>query len=103
MLQDQYRAIMQYSIRKDMCFGFEKPPNHKASADWFCIKVGSIGCKSNETHYYSIYSVEHKISEDVIIASNVMLLEWRVKKVVVAVMKFVHMLLKVSYSFRSYF
>ncbi|XP_044765450.1 RNA-binding protein 5-like isoform X2 [Coccinella septempunctata] len=41
MLQDQYRAIMQYSIPKDMSFGYEKPPNHKASADWFCIKCGA--------------------------------------------------------------
>lgn len=41
MLQDQYRAIMQYSIPKDMSFGYEKPSNHKASADWFCIKCGA--------------------------------------------------------------
>lgn len=38
MLQDQYRAIMQYSIPKDMG-ATEKPPTFKASADWFCIKV----------------------------------------------------------------
>lgn len=38
MLQDQYRAIMQYSIPKDGPTS-EKPAMHKASADWFCIKV----------------------------------------------------------------
>lgn len=39
MLQDQYRAIMQYSIPKELCPSSEKAPTHKASADWFCIKV----------------------------------------------------------------
>lgn len=39
MLQDQYRAIMQYSIPKELCPSSEKAPSHKASADWFCIKV----------------------------------------------------------------
>lgn len=39
MLQDQFRAIMQYSIPKELCQNSEKPPSHKASADWFCIKV----------------------------------------------------------------
>lgn len=39
MLQDQYRAIMQYSIPKELCPQNEKAPSHKASADWFCIKV----------------------------------------------------------------
>lgn len=38
MLQDQYRAIMQYSIPKDLGSS-DKPPSYKASADWFCIKV----------------------------------------------------------------
>lgn len=39
MLQDQYRAIMQYSIPKDASQQSEKPPTSKATADWFCIKV----------------------------------------------------------------
>ncbi|XP_019765019.1 RNA-binding protein 5-A isoform X1 [Dendroctonus ponderosae] len=40
MLQDHYRAIMQFSIPKDTNL-IEKPPPHKASADWFCIKCGA--------------------------------------------------------------
>ncbi|KAL3289360.1 hypothetical protein HHI36_022796 [Cryptolaemus montrouzieri] len=48
MLQDQYRAIMQYSIPKDLSFGFEKPPSHKASADWFCIKCGAQNFKRRD-------------------------------------------------------
>lgn len=39
MLQDHYRAIMQYSIPKELCPSSEKAPSLKASADWFCIKV----------------------------------------------------------------
>ncbi|KAJ8930870.1 hypothetical protein NQ314_016290 [Rhamnusium bicolor] len=47
MLQDQYRAIMQYSIPKDMNSS-EKPPTHKASADWFCIKCGAQNFKRRD-------------------------------------------------------
>ncbi|KAK9890110.1 hypothetical protein WA026_008920 [Henosepilachna vigintioctopunctata] len=48
MLQDQYRAIMQYSIPKDLKFGLEKPPSHKATADWFCIKCGAQNFKRRD-------------------------------------------------------
>nr|XP_023020760.1 RNA-binding protein 5 [Leptinotarsa decemlineata] len=47
MLQDQYRAIMQYSIPKDMGAS-EKPPTYKASADWFCIKCGAQNFKRRD-------------------------------------------------------
>ncbi|CAG9816598.1 unnamed protein product [Phaedon cochleariae] len=47
MLQDQYRAIMQYSIPKDMSTS-EKLPTHKASADWFCIKCGAQNFKRRD-------------------------------------------------------
>lgn len=47
MLQDQYRAIMQYSIPKDINTS-EKPPTHKASADWFCIKCGAQNFKRRD-------------------------------------------------------
>lgn len=40
MVQDHYRAIMQFSIPKDIN-AFEKAPLHK-TADWFCIKVSSF-------------------------------------------------------------
>lgn len=36
MLQDQYRALMQYSIPKD-CH-VDKPPA-KNTQDWHCVKV----------------------------------------------------------------
>jgi RNA-binding protein 5/10 len=48
MLQEQYRAIMQYSIPKDVCANSEKPPSHKASADWFCIKCGAQNFKRRD-------------------------------------------------------
>lgn len=48
MLQDQYRAIMQYSIPKELCPQNEKAPSHKASADWFCIKCGAQNFKRRE-------------------------------------------------------
>ncbi|XP_049817180.1 RNA-binding protein 5 isoform X2 [Aethina tumida] len=47
MLQDQYRAIMQYSIPKDGPTS-EKPAMHKASADWFCIKCGAQNFKRRD-------------------------------------------------------
>lgn len=41
MLQDQYRAIMQYSIPKEG-HGSDRPPGTgKASQDWYCVKVSS--------------------------------------------------------------
>ncbi|XP_017785465.1 PREDICTED: RNA-binding protein 5-like isoform X2 [Nicrophorus vespilloides] len=48
MLQDQYRAIMQYSMPKELCPQSEKAPTHKASADWFCIKCGAQNFKRRE-------------------------------------------------------
>ena len=48
MLQDQYRAIMQYSIPKELCQNSEKPPSHKASSDWFCIKCGAQNFKRRD-------------------------------------------------------
>ncbi|XP_072387943.1 RNA-binding protein 5-like [Diabrotica undecimpunctata] len=47
MLQDQYRAIMQYSIPKDSNSA-EKTPSYKASADWFCIKCGAQNFKRRD-------------------------------------------------------
>ncbi|XP_066152736.1 RNA-binding protein 5-like isoform X1 [Euwallacea fornicatus] len=47
MLQDHYRAIMQYSIPKDVNL-IEKAPSHKASADWFCIKCGAQNFKRRD-------------------------------------------------------
>ncbi|CAH1103412.1 unnamed protein product [Psylliodes chrysocephalus] len=47
MLQDQYRAIMQYSIPKDLGSS-DKPPSYKASADWFCIKCGAQNFKRRD-------------------------------------------------------
>ena len=34
VVQDQYRAVMQYSLPKDGL-----PPEHRPLQDWFCIKV----------------------------------------------------------------
>ncbi|KAF5289613.1 hypothetical protein FQR65_LT11804 [Abscondita terminalis] len=48
MLQDQYRAIMQYSIPKELCQNSEKPSLHKASSDWFCIKCGAQNFKRRD-------------------------------------------------------
>lgn len=48
MLQDQYRAIMQYSIPKELCPSHDKAPTHKASADWFCIKCGAQNFKRRD-------------------------------------------------------
>ena len=36
MLQDQYRALMQYSIPKD---GHVDKPPAKNTQDWHCVKV----------------------------------------------------------------
>ncbi|KAL1492624.1 hypothetical protein ABEB36_010859 [Hypothenemus hampei] len=47
MLQDHYRAIMQFSIPKENS-PVEKPPIHKASADWFCIKCGAQNFKRRD-------------------------------------------------------
>ncbi|XP_057655336.1 RNA-binding protein 5-like isoform X1 [Diorhabda carinulata] len=47
MLQDHYRAIMQYSIPKDLGSA-DKPPSFKASADWFCIKCGAQNFKRRD-------------------------------------------------------
>ncbi|XP_076261481.1 RNA-binding protein 5-like isoform X2 [Rhynchophorus ferrugineus] len=46
MLQDHYRAIMQFSIPKDGN-PTEKAP-HKALADWFCIKCGAQNFKRRD-------------------------------------------------------
>lgn len=40
MLQDQYRALMQYSIPKE-CH-VDKPPA-KNTQDWHCVKVCTAG------------------------------------------------------------
>ncbi|VEN55588.1 unnamed protein product [Callosobruchus maculatus] len=47
MLQDHYRASMQYSIPKEG-LSAEKPINYKASADWFCIKCGAQNFKRRD-------------------------------------------------------
>ncbi|KAK0168471.1 hypothetical protein PV327_002266 [Microctonus hyperodae] len=46
MLQDQYRALMQYSIPKD-CH-VDKPPS-KNTQDWHCVKCGAHNFKRRET------------------------------------------------------
>lgn len=46
MLQDQYRALMQYSIPKD-CH-VDKPPA-KNTQDWHCVKCGAHNFKRRET------------------------------------------------------
>lgn len=48
ILHDQYRAIMQYSIPKDLSAGGDKPAAHKASSDWFCIKCGAQNFKRRD-------------------------------------------------------
>lgn len=52
--------------------------------------------KFNNRFHYFIFSVVHKTSKEETIALNVMLLEQRVRKVVVVVTKYAHMLQKVS-------
>ncbi|CAH1955647.1 unnamed protein product [Acanthoscelides obtectus] len=47
MLQDHYRAIMQYSIPKEG-LSAEKPANYKVAADWFCIKCGAQNFKRRD-------------------------------------------------------
>ncbi|XP_015510651.1 RNA-binding protein 5 [Neodiprion pinetum] len=46
MLQDQYRAVMQYSIPKD--FHVDKPLA-KNTQDWHCVKCGAHNFKRRET------------------------------------------------------
>ncbi|XP_034949197.1 LOW QUALITY PROTEIN: RNA-binding protein 5-like [Chelonus insularis] len=46
MLQDQYRALMQYSIPKDN--HSDKPPS-KNTQDWHCVKCGAHNFKRRET------------------------------------------------------
>ncbi|XP_043466496.1 RNA-binding protein 5-like [Leptopilina heterotoma] len=46
MLQDQYRALMQYSIPKDG--HVDKPPT-KNTQDWHCVKCGAHNFKRRET------------------------------------------------------
>ncbi|XP_012258482.2 RNA-binding protein 5-like [Athalia rosae] len=46
MLQEQYRAVMQYSIPKD-CH-VDKPPA-KNTQDWHCVKCGAHNFKRRET------------------------------------------------------
>lgn len=86
MLQDQYRAIMQYSIPKELCQNSEKPPSHKASADWFCIKVSS----RKIVYSYLIKmncSAVAKISKEETIALSVTPLVWKARKAAAAAMK----------------
>jgi hypothetical protein len=97
MLQEQYRAIMQYSIPKDVCANSEKPPSHKASADWFCIKVtNQITVTIINTHHFYFFSVALKISKGETTASNATRPEWKVKKGEAEVTKFAHTQQKVS-------
>lgn len=61
MVQDHYRAIMQFSIPKDIN-AFEKAPLHK-TADWFCIKVSCFIVNYSEKYwfylqFYSVWSSE---------------------------------------------
>lgn len=99
MLQDQYRAIMQYSIPKELCQNSEKPPTHKASADWFCIKViVQTVCFWFSFNFFVHFSVAVKILKEEITASSVTRLVWKVRKEVVVAMKFVIMLQKVRKS-----
>lgn len=101
MLQDQYRAIMQYSIPKELCQNSEKPPSHKASADWFCIKVRFI-YKSIFICFliYQNFSVGVKTLKGAITALNVMPLVWKARKEAVAAMKSATMLQKVNKHFQ---
>ncbi|KAJ8679499.1 hypothetical protein QAD02_015286 [Eretmocerus hayati] len=46
MLQDQYRALMQYSIPKD---AYMEKPVQKAISDWHCVKCGAHNFKRRET------------------------------------------------------
>lgn len=55
MLQDQYRAIMQYSIPKDAGSAIDKPPSAKATADWFCIKVKTCYIPTDELFNINIF------------------------------------------------
>lgn len=94
MLQDHYRAIMQYSIPKELCPSSEKAPSLKASADWFCIKVG-YEISMFKYLMFVVSSAELRILKGGIIVLNAMPREWKVKKVAAAAMKFAHTLLKV--------
>ncbi|OXU23013.1 hypothetical protein TSAR_015536 [Trichomalopsis sarcophagae] len=47
MLQDQYRALMQYSIPKDN--HVEKPRAKHQTQDWHCVKCGAHNFKRRET------------------------------------------------------
>jgi len=102
MLQDQYRALMQYSIPKE-CH-VDKPPA-KNTQDWHCVKVCIIGYNSiieyifiskYSIKYYLIfhfiifYSVEHTILNDGKLVSSVPLREQKAKKAEKAVMRSVH-------------
>lgn len=98
MLQDQYRAIMQYSIPKELCPNSEKPPSHKASADWFCIKVISL-IDSLIFRFHPIkfnFSVGVKTSKGEIIVLSVTPRAWKARKGAVGAMKFAIMLQKVN-------
>lgn len=99
MLQDQYRALMQYSIPKD-CH-VDKPPA-KNTQDWHCVKVNLLikfYYSSNGTLMLSVrYSVEHIISRDAKHVSSVLLPEQRAKKVERVAMKLV-LILQIPFFF----
>lgn len=93
MIQDQYRAIMQYSVSK------ESSNHEKVLTDWYCAKVSqfilfNLFFPINQPKdllklniIYRFHSVVFSISNGATTASNVMHRVRRVKKVERAAMK----------------
>lgn len=93
MVQDHYRAIMQFSIPKDIN-AFEKAPLHK-TADWFCIKVSCFIVHYSGKYWFYLRSVELRILKGGTTALNVTLQEQSLKKAAVEATKRVLTLRKV--------
>lgn len=85
MIQDQYRAIMQYSVSK------ESTGRDRVVTDWYCAKVGNLNMRKREsiqpTNLFLFYSVEFSTSNVVITALNATHLVRKAKKVAKEVMK----------------
>lgn len=81
MVNDQYRAVMQYSSSKEPQF------KEKIATDWYCAKVYQLISLLETGHDHFNFSVAYLILKDVKIVLNAMHLVKKARKVAKAVMK----------------
>lgn len=85
MFQDQYRAIMQYSVSK------ESLSKDKIVTDWYCAKVSLESVpyfmKNIDLFHFLLPSAAYSILSDAKIASNAVHPVKKAKRVVKAVTK----------------